>query len=774
MPWLFEEEPSHYSFDALVRDGKTVWAGVTNALAQQHLRRVAKGDRIFHYHTGREKAVVGIARAASAGARGAAGVLMSRGRSVAVAFVLVAVTSLAVAQTRPGLQIADLSALRAVGDVQLSRDGTWIAYAVIHSDRPGRPYSRIAIRNVATGATTTLGDGSTSPRFSPDGTTLAFIGRQGNDTGLFVAGANGAAPRWIAPAGGTNHPLPSSGERVAWSPDGKQIAFISSVPGPEADANGDPMHITRYLYKPTASEGSTRFNDNRRLHIFVADVATHQVRQLTSGAYYEHSIDWSPTSREILFVSNRAEPDPDRFFNYDVFAVDAATGATRRVTDTPSAEYAPKWSPDGAAIAFAGTTRPLTSSETTMEDTHVWVMKADGSDRREIGGATDNRQGSPEWSPNGRSVYFTVQERGSTRPPRLPVSGGAPEFVVRDTGQVGAWSVASVAGAHAAGTDADDIVAYALATPASPGELFVKTGAAAPRAVTTLNAALLAERELAPVESLLFRASDGLEVEAFLTRPLRLDPAKTYPLIATIHGGPHGQQGPAFNGKAQIYAAEGFASLMVNYRGSTGYGQAHADAIFQDQNGGEARDVLEGLDAALAKHAWLDAARQGVEGGSYGGQLADWLITRTDRFKAAIPGWGISNLVSFNYMSYYHDYLAVEFGGFPHEPFRPTNTRAWPEGRTHPATIVDVLWERSAIRYVNRVKTPALFLHGENDNDVPIGESEQFYIALRDVGVPAEMVRYPREGHGIRETRHVQDLVTRSLAWYGRFFSAGS
>ena len=171
---------------------------------------------------------------------------------------------------------------------------------------------------------------------------------------------------------GTNHPLPSSGERVTWSPDGRRLAFVSATAGPESDAaHGDPMVITRYLFKPTASEGLTRFNDNRRLHIFVADVATGAVRQLTDGVYYEHSIDWSPKGDRILFVSNRG-PDPDKVFNYDLFTVDVASGTIARLTDTRSAEHYPSWSPDGSRIAFTGTTRDLTSSETTMEDTHVW------------------------------------------------------------------------------------------------------------------------------------------------------------------------------------------------------------------------------------------------------------------------------------------------------------------------------------------------------------------------------------------------------------------
>lgn len=635
----------------------------------------------------------------------------------------------------------DLHALRSVGDVEIAPDGSRVAYAVVQNVDPGRPQSTITIRTLETGVSHDLPKGSSVPRWAPDGRRLAYLGQTAEGYGVVVGEADGSGARLVAKVESTNHPLPSSGASVAWAPDGRRLAFVSATPGPEhASSSGDPMVITRYLYKPTAGEGLTRFNDNKRTHLFVVDVGTRAITQLTDGATYEHSIDWSPSGDRLTFVSNR-EPDADRFFNYDLFAVSVGSRTTTRLTSTKSAEYSPTWSPDGTRVAFLATKRDLTSSETTMEDTHVWVMRADGSARAEIGADIDNRQGPPQWSLDGRYVYFTVQERGSVRLVRRAVAGGPMETVVGEPGTVGAWSVGK------------DVVAYAFATPQGPAELFTRSGTAAPVQRTTLNGALLATRATAAVESLPFTSADGTAIEAFLTVPPGRTATSTHPLIAVIHGGPHGQQGPAFNHKAQVYAAQGWASLMVNYRGSTGYGQALADKIFGDQNGAEARDVVAGVDAALAKYSWLDGTRLGIEGGSYGGQLTNWIITETDRFKAAIPSAGIANLVSFNYMAYYHDYLAVEYGRYPHQ-----------DG------LMDILWQRSPLRQIHKAKTPTLILHGENDNDVPIAEAEQLYVALQDVGVATELVRYPREGHGLRESAHVVDALDRSIAWYRKYF----
>jgi dipeptidyl aminopeptidase/acylaminoacyl peptidase len=326
---------------------------------------------------------------------------------------------------------------------------------------------------------------------------------------------------------------------------------------------------------------------------------------------------------------------------------------------------------------------------------------------------------------------------------RLPLSGGKPEYIVNDIGAVGSFSLGE-----------DGALAYTFTSPRDMSDLYLKVGAAASRKLTDLNVEILNGKRLGEVESFTFISNDNkFEVEAFLTKPLGMTATSRHPLIVNIHGGPHGQNGPSFNFKNQVYAARGWATLNVNFRGSTGYGQKFADAVFGDQDGNEGQDVLYGVSAAVRRYLWIDRERMGIEGVSYGGQLTDWLITQTNEFKAAVPIAGISNLISYNYMTYYNQYEEMEFGQFLHQ-----------------GNLMDVAWERSALKHVAAAHTPTMLMHGENDNDVPIAEAEQFFIALKDVGTEAVFVRYPREGHGLSETGHVIDSIDRCIAWYEKHF----
>ena len=669
-----------------------------------------------------------------------------RCRSLSV-LCLVSLSASAAAAGRR-LESTDYYKMRAVTAVQLSPDGTRAAYTIQTNDGPGRPRTHLWVMTVPDGVPAHVGgaeDTGSEPVWSPDSRSIAFAGASGGKDALMVVAADGKSPRRLADMAGTNSPLTYEGSRIAWSPDSKRVAFVSATPGPETErATGDPVVVTRYLYKPDFAEGNTRFNDNRRRHIFVVDAAGGPARALTSGIYEEHSIDWSPDGQEIVLDTNR-EPDPDLFDNPDLFAVKVADGTVRRLTATESAEFQPRWSPDGKSIAFMGTRRGLTDLETTMEDTHVWVIGADGSNRREVAPELNNRQASPSWSPDGGSVYFSLQQRGHVRLYRQAPGSESPELVVGDPGRVEGWSVAR-----------GGALAWVHAGPTDLGQLYLRGPSGEPRKLTDLNASVLGGVEIAKGEPFTFVSHDFKhEIEAYLTEPVGRTDGSRHPLIVVIHGGPHGAQGPAFNFRAQHYAGRGWAVLMVNYRGSTGYGQSFTDAVYGDQNGSEAQDVLYGVSAALRRNPWVDRDRLGIEGVSYGGQLTCWLITQTNIFKAAIPLAPIVNNISYNYMTYYNMYEQMEWGVLPHQ-----------------AGMMDVLWERSALKHVAKVHTPTLLAHGENDNDVPIAESEQFYVALKDVGVPVVMVRYPREGHGLREPKHLVDLMDRSVRWYETYFAA--
>jgi Tol biopolymer transport system component len=326
-----------------------------------------------------------------------------RAHYVLLAVLLPFATNTALAQDR--LQSSDLLRLRSVSGVEVSPDATRVAYTVENNDGTGRPYGQLWVMTLADGKTSRIGTGkepSGNPNWSPDSQWIAYSGRVGDKAGLAIAHPDGTGARFLAEMTGTNSPLPTTGKTVAWSPDGKRIAFVSSVPGPEtADSTGDPIVITRYLYKPDAAEGNTRFNDNRRLHIFVVDVASGRIEQLTEGTHYEHSIDWSPNGDEIAFISNR-EPNEDQFFNYDLFTLKVADKSIRRLTSTENAEYRPRWSPDGKTIAF-------TSKRGENEFAQIHLLAVDGGEARQL--TTHASEVSDlSWTPDGAALYFSAPE----------------------------------------------------------------------------------------------------------------------------------------------------------------------------------------------------------------------------------------------------------------------------------------------------------------------------------------------------------------------------
>ncbi|MBI3698284.1 MAG: S9 family peptidase, partial [Acidobacteria bacterium] len=643
--------------------------------------------------------------------------------------VLILISSLAA--KRP-IEPEDQYKIQEVTEAEISPDGNWVAYVVQKHDRPRGTYNQVWLMSTRDGRTRAISEADASEssiRWTRDSSAFAFLSNKDKRAGIWMARIDGSR-QFLVEAENTNHVLPSTGKRMAWSPDGRRLAYVAADPK-DPNESTDPVHITRYLYKFISG-----WDDNRRIHLHVFDLAAKKSQKLTDGPYYEHTIDWSPDGKEILFESNRGPLD-ELEFNYDIFAVDVASGKERRLTNSKSQEYFTTWSPDGRRVAYLGTKKDITCSETTMEDTHVWTVSAAGGKGEERPGtlALDRRCQRPSWSADSKRIYFLAQDHGNVHLYSVSAEGaGTVQQLTERKGTIVAYSVSN-----------GGQIVYAYRSPESPGELFV-----AGKQVTRLNQAFLDEVELSLPEEVNYRSVDGTPVQAWITPALRRQPGRKYPLVLTIHGGPHGQQGPAFTFKSQAYAAKGYLTMMINYRGSSGYGEKFSEGTFQNNDGTEWDDVNAGVDYAIASKPYVDPDKLGIEGTSYGGQLTNWGITRTNRFKAAITTAGISNFVSYNFNSYYHDYYRVEYGSYP-----------W-EGDNY-----KILWEHSPLAYVTRVKTPVLFIHGALDNDVPVNDSEQYYIALKENHVETEMLLYPREGHGLREPGHIVDSIKRSLAWYG-------
>jgi len=295
----------------------------------------------------------------------------------------------------------------------------------------------------------------------------------------------------------------------------------------------------------------------------------------------------------------------------------------------------------------------------------------------------------------------------------------------------------------------DPIIAAVISDATHPADLWLVRGNGMAR-VSNHNDNIRRGASLIEPEEFRFKSFDGSEIQAWLMKPSGWREDRKYPMILSIHGGPHGMFGYAFNSSLQVFAARGYAVLYLNPRGSSGYGQKFADGTINEWGGGDYRDLMAGVDEALRRYSWIDQYRLGVTGGSYGGFMTNWIITQTPRFKAAVSVASVSNLISFYSTSLYQDLLHAEFGGFPWDNY-------------------DALWQWSPLRYARQAQTPTMFIHGEQDNDVHITQAEEMYMALRRRGVDTVFVRYPREGHGFREPRHRVDALERTMDWFDKY-----
>jgi dipeptidyl aminopeptidase/acylaminoacyl peptidase len=656
-------------------------------------------------------------------------------------WILLAVLALAIsAEAKRAVTPEDLFAIKDVGEARLSPDGKWVVYSQSWIDRAkNRSYSNLWLAATDSSSFVQLTTGEVSDsmaRWSPDGKLIAFASNRDGKAAIWVLEVATKRLQMLTPWERSNAFISKSGESLCWSPDSRQIAFVAAEKPAEAESR-DPLVITRLQYKTRTS-----FSDNLHSHIFIVSLEDKSVRQLTRGSFDEHSLNWSPDGKEIVCLSNR-QGDADANLNYDIFCIEVASGKQRRLTSTPGVEMAPVWSPDGKFIAYLATKRNLTTIDSVAEDTHLWVIGRDAGPGKEVSASFDRRANSVLWSADSSTLYFTAGDKGRTLIYKVSRDGGAVTPVFEQQCQVGSLSLTG------------QLLAFTKADELTPPEIWkANLDGSQMKQITAVNQDLVKEWNLVQPVNLKFKSFDKTEVEGWLIRPLEFEKYKKHPLILGIHGGPHGAFGYGFSLTNQIYAARGYAVLYLNPRGSSGYGQKFSDGSLHGWGEGDYNDLMKGVDYALANNAWIDANRLGVTGGSYGGFMTNWVITQTTRFKVAVASASVSNLISFYGTSLYQDLIHAEFKGFPWDNY-------------------DLLWKYSPIHYVKSVETPTMFIHGELDNDVHITQAEEMYMGLRRRGVESVFVRYPREGHGLREPLHRLDQINRMLAWFDKFIKPG-
>jgi len=645
----------------------------------------------------------------------------------------------------------DAFALTQAGDVQISPDGKRIAYTRATGDIMTDGARReIWLVDVATGRQTPLGVvGSGRPRWSPDGTRLAYVAKgAGEKPQIWV--------RWLASGeSAAITGVPESPSDIAWSPDGRSIAFAMFTPAepetlgtplakPEGAKWAEPIKVIGAINYRADGEGYLRPGFD---HLFTVSADGGAPRQLTFGKYDDGgSVSWTADGRRLLFASNHGkdwERDP---LNSDVFTVDVATGALTQLTTREGPDQQPVASPDGRLIAFVGFEDRLLG----YQNTHLSVMNADGSGLREIATGFDREVGSPKWAADGRSVFLTYPDHGVTKVARIGLDG---RMTTVAEGLVGGELDRPYSGGDFS-VAKDGTVAFAAGNAATPPEVAIarKGGATV---LTHLNGDLFAGKTLGAVTAMPVTSSaDGLAIDAWMVTPPGFDPARKYPLILEIHGGPFASYGPIWSTEDQLYAAAGYIVVYANPRGSTSYGEAFANRIHHDYPSKDYDDLMSVVDAAIAKGS-VDPDNLFVTGGSGGGLLTAWIVGRTDRFKAAVAqkpviDWASEVLTTdgFSGMAKYW------FGKMP-----------WEDPQQY--------WRRSPLSLVGNVKTPTAIMVGEDDHRTPPAEAEQYYAALQLRSIPTALIRVPGAGHGGLAERPSQLVAENSaiLAWFARYRS---
>ena len=602
-------------------------------------------------------------------------------------------------------------------DPQLSPDGRQIIFTRRWIDKINdRWESSLWIMNADGSRARFLIEGS-SPRWSPDGRRIAFLAR-GEPTGtqVFV--------KWLDSEGATQVTrLTETPSSIEWSPDGQALAFRMLVParkswGVESKVSAlkprgakwtEPPRVVEKLSYRRDRQG---FIDEGFFHLFVVPADGGTPRQVTSGDWNHGDPEWTPDGKALVFSALRVEDADYRWRQSDIYRVDVATGAIRQLTTRSGPDNNPKVSPDGRLIAYTG----YDSTDATWHDAGLYLMNADGSNPRVINGQMDRTPSDLIWARDGSGVYFTAQNEGTQnlyfatlRGDVRPITRGAQLISVGNIGPNGL-----VVGTRSTPQEPGDIVTFTLANPQY-------------RRLTAVNDDVLAGKKLGTVEEIWYKSVDDLRIQGWVIKPPDFDPKKKYPLILTIHGGPHSMYNIGFNFGWQEHAANGYVVLYTNPRGSTGYGSAFGNAIKNAYPGKDYDDLMAGVDTVIAR-GYIDADNMFVYGCSGGGVLTSWIVGHTDRFRAASANCPVTNWLSFvgttDGASWYRN-----FEKFP-----------WEDPSEH--------LRRSPLMYVGNVKTPTMLMTGVMDLRTPMSQTEEFYQALKIRKVPTAMIRFNDEWHG--------------------------
>ena len=628
----------------------------------------------------------------------------------------------------------DVLRLRDVREPRISPEGDWVAYTVSSADT-AEDQNHHAVWMTSWDGTRTVRltnskQGESAPTWSPDGRWLAFLSsRDDEHTQLWLLDRRGGEGRKVTT-------LQSDVDDYVWAPDGHRVALVAEDPDTAKPKTPAPIVIDRFQFK----QDESGYLSKRRRHLYVVDIETGKATLLTPGDYDDLLPAWSPDGKSLAFVSKR-RPDADRDNNWDVYVMEAVPGATpRQLTtfegpdDDPDYESRPAWSPDGRSIAYLQG-GPLKLIYYAVQK--LAVVPAGGGAPRILTATLDRSVASPAWSADGSSVYFLLEDDRTVLLARVPANGGAVERLV---------SGPRVVSAFAAGRDGK--VAVLASTPIAPAEVFAVEGTTL-RPLSHQNAEWLTQVKLGTTEPISFKSRDGTPVNGFLVKPADFVPGKRYPTILRIHGGPVSQYRSEFDFQLQTLAGHGYVVVVANPRGSSGRGERYSTAIYADWGNKDAQDVLATVDYAVAQGV-ADPARLGVGGWSYGGILTNYVIAQDRRFKAAVSGAGISNILA----GYGTDQYVREYEAELGVPWKTLDT-----------------WVKLSFPFLHadRIATPTLFLCGDKDFNVPLLNSEQMYHALRSTGVATQLVIYPGQHHGINKPTYRRDRMVRYLAWYDRF-----